>query len=177
MVLGVCALRIMLPLMTPRVVAVAKSLQSMPGESVRRPTSWMKFPVEGRADLARGPAPVARDPRLARPRGGAPRRGARRGCGRPSTESNLSSRNSPPRRAVPFRERLAPVLGAKPREAITDSDIQVLKAKRADKSPKTTNNLLAALGSMLRRAAEWGVIQRVPRVRLLQVPPATPPLL
>ena len=74
-----------------------------------------------------------------------------------------------------FREHLAPLLGAKPLDAITDSDIQVLKAKRADKSPKTTNNLLAALGSMLRRAAEWGVIQRVPRVRFLRVPPSTPP--
>lgn len=52
--------------------------------------------------------------------------------------------------------------------------MQVLKANLAGKSPKTTNNVLAVLGSMLRRAAEWGIIEHVPRVRLLRVPPSTP---
>jgi integrase len=74
-----------------------------------------------------------------------------------------------------YREHLAPILGAKPVDAITEADVQVLKARLAGKSPKTTNNVLAVLGSMLRRAAEWGVIERVPRVRFLRVPLSTPP--
>jgi len=73
-----------------------------------------------------------------------------------------------------FKQRIAPALGSKRLDAITDADVQGLKAALADKNPKTTNNVLAVLGSMLRRAADWGVIERVPRVRLLRVPPSTP---
>jgi integrase len=73
-----------------------------------------------------------------------------------------------------YRNHIAPALGSRRVDAISDADVQALKAALATKSAKTANNVLAVLGSMLRRAAEWGVIDRVPRVRLLRVPPSTP---
>ena len=66
-----------------------------------------------------------------------------------------------------YREHLAPDLGAKSFNEITDSDVQALKSKLASKSPKTVNNVVATLGSMFRRAIEWKVVERMPRSKLL----------
>ena len=47
--------------------------------------------------------------------------------------------------------------------------MQTLKAKSLEQlSAKTTNNILSTLGSMLRRAVEWGVIDSFPRFKLLK---------
>src|SRR5438046_3180281 len=49
-------------------------------------------------------------------------------------------------------------------------DVQVLKANRPHRSPKTANDALTVLAKMLRVAVEWKVIDRMPaNVRLLKV--------
>lgn len=70
--------------------------------------------------------------------------------------------------ASAYRVHLASDLGGRALDSINESDVQALKAKLAAKSPKTVNNVLTVLSSMLRRAAEWGVIERAPRVKLLR---------
>jgi integrase len=69
-----------------------------------------------------------------------------------------------------YRHHLASDFGSKALDSITESDVQALKAKLVGKSPKTVNNVLTVLSSMLRRAVEWGVIERAPRVKLLRAP-------
>jgi integrase len=66
---------------------------------------------------------------------------------------------------------LVPRLGAKRLDAISSEDVQRLKSHLRDKAPKTVNNVLTVLGVMLKKAVEWGVIERVPCViRLLPIP-------
>jgi Phage integrase, N-terminal SAM-like domain len=66
------------------------------------------------------------------------------------------------------RVHLLPLLGARKLDAITTEDIQRLKATLRSKSAKTVNNVLTVL---LKKAAEWDVIERVPCViRLLPTP-------
>jgi integrase len=49
--------------------------------------------------------------------------------------------------------------------------VQQLKATLADRAPKTVNNILTVLNTMLKKAVEWAVIERMPcAVRLLPVP-------
>jgi integrase len=68
-----------------------------------------------------------------------------------------------------YRYHLAPRLGAKALDQITDADVASLKADLAHVSGSTVNNVLTALGSALKRAVEWGVLERPPcRVRLLK---------
>jgi integrase len=68
-----------------------------------------------------------------------------------------------------FRLYLAPRLGAKRLDQISDADVQMLKADLADKSRSTVNNVLCALGSAVKRAVEWGVLEAAPcRVRMLK---------
>lgn len=66
-----------------------------------------------------------------------------------------------------FREHLAELR----LDQITDEEVQRLKAKLHDRSPKTVNNVLVALNTVLKVAIEWGVLERLPcRIRLLKVP-------
>jgi integrase len=66
---------------------------------------------------------------------------------------------------------LVPVLGTKRLDAITTEDVQRLKNQLRDRAPKTVNNVLAVLSILLKKAAEWGVIDRVPgAVKLLPIP-------
>ena len=70
-----------------------------------------------------------------------------------------------------LRVHLVPFLGAKKLDAITNEDVQRLKALLSKKAAKTVNNVLTVLNMALKKAAEWSVIDRVPcTVRLLPVP-------
>jgi len=62
-----------------------------------------------------------------------------------------------------------PLLGTKRLDAITDEDIQRLKATMERKNAKTVNNALSVLSKMLKVALEWKVIDRLPAtIRLLK---------
>ena len=61
-------------------------------------------------------------------------------------------------------------------DQIHDSDVQKLKAELAELSPKTVNNVLCVLNTMLKVAVEWGVVEAIPaRVKLLKVSPSEVP--
>ena len=66
---------------------------------------------------------------------------------------------------------LLPRLGSKRLDAITTEDVQRLKRALSTKAPKTINNILTVLRTLLKAAVEWDVIDRVPCIiRLLNVP-------
>jgi integrase len=68
-----------------------------------------------------------------------------------------------------FLHHLAPLLRDRPLDKITDADVQALKASLADMSRSTVNSVLSPLGSALKRAVDWGVLDGLPcRVRLLK---------
>ena len=70
-----------------------------------------------------------------------------------------------------LRVHLIPRLGEKPLDAISTEDVQRLKSALRTKSPKTVNNVLTTLNTLLRMAVEWGVITEMPcRLRLLKAP-------
>ena len=72
---------------------------------------------------------------------------------------------------VVLRVHLLPMLGAKRLDAITAEDVQRLKHRMREKSPKTVNNALTVLSKVLKVAVEWGVIDALPtRVSLLRTP-------
>ena len=65
---------------------------------------------------------------------------------------------------------LVPLLGTKRLDAITSEDIQRLKNHLRSRAAKTVNNVLTVLSTLLKRAIEWSVIDRMPcTVRLLPV--------
>ncbi len=71
-----------------------------------------------------------------------------------------------------FRMHLLPALGAKRLDAISARDVQRLKGSLDKRSPKTVNNVLAVLGTVLKVAVEWGEIDAMPcQVRLVKLPP------
>jgi integrase len=64
---------------------------------------------------------------------------------------------------------LKPALGLKRLDAISNEDVQLLKMRLSEKAPKTVNNVLTVLNTLLKVAVEWGVIERLPcTVRLLR---------
>jgi integrase len=66
---------------------------------------------------------------------------------------------------------LIPLLGTKRLHAITNADVQELKAQLRDRAPKTVNNVLGVLSVLLKKAVEWEVLERMPCViRLLPIP-------
>jgi len=68
-----------------------------------------------------------------------------------------------------LRLYVLPLLGAKRLDAITDEDIQRLKARMERKNAKTVNNALSVLSKMLKVAVEWKKIDRLPAaIRLLK---------
>lgn len=68
-----------------------------------------------------------------------------------------------------LRVHLVPALGSKPLDAISNEDVQRFKAELAHKAPKTVNNVLTVLATLLRVALEWGVIERLPcKIKLLR---------
>jgi integrase len=69
------------------------------------------------------------------------------------------------------RVHLGPMLGAKRLDAITNEDVQRLKAHLSDRAPKTVNNVLSVLSRMLKVAVEWNILDGMPcQMRLLRVP-------
>jgi Phage integrase, N-terminal SAM-like domain len=65
---------------------------------------------------------------------------------------------------------LAPLLGTKRLDAITNEEVQRLKHQLQNKAPKTVNNVLTVLSVMLKKAVEWDVIERLPcTIRLLPI--------
>ena len=66
---------------------------------------------------------------------------------------------------------LIPLLGTKRLDAITNADVQELKAQLRDRAPKTVNNVLGVLSVLLKKAVEWEVLERMScMIRLLPVP-------
>lgn len=61
-----------------------------------------------------------------------------------------------------LRHYIVPQLGKCRLDEISHVDIQRLKHALSDKHPKYVNNTLSVLNTMLRAAAEWGVIDGVP---------------
>ncbi len=72
-----------------------------------------------------------------------------------------------------LRVHLIPVLGRLTLDAITDVEVQRLKGHLHEKAPKTVNNILTVLNTLLKTAKAWGVITQVPcTIRL--VPASVP---
>ena len=70
-----------------------------------------------------------------------------------------------------LRVHLVPLLGSKRLDAINNEDVQRVKRHLHDKAPKTVNNVLTVLNTLLKIAVEWEGIERVPcTIRLLRVP-------
>jgi integrase len=74
------------------------------------------------------------------------------------------------------RVHLLPRFGDERLDAVSTERVQQLKASLAARAPKTVNNVLTVLNMMLKKAVEWGEIDRVPcSIRLLPVPPPSAP--
>jgi integrase len=73
-----------------------------------------------------------------------------------------------------LKAHLLPTLGDKQLDAITNEDVQALKLRLKDRSPKTVNNVLTVLSVLLKKAVEWEVLDKLPcAVRLLTIPKNT----
>jgi len=69
---------------------------------------------------------------------------------------------------------LIPTLGPKRLDAITNEQVQRLKLALVERAPKTVNNVLTVLSTLLKRAVEWGELQRLPcTIKLLPNPKKT----
>jgi hypothetical protein len=53
-------------------------------------------------------------------------------------------------------------LGPKRLDAITNEQVQRLKLALGDRAPKTVNNVLTVLSTLLKKAVEWGELGRLP---------------
>jgi len=73
-----------------------------------------------------------------------------------------------------IRAHLVPLLGGRRLDAITTEHVQQIKNHLAARKPKTVNNTLTVLNTLLKKAVEWSVIDRMPcTIRLLAVPKPT----
>jgi integrase len=69
---------------------------------------------------------------------------------------------------------VVPALGSTRLDAITTEHVQQLKHQLRSKAPKTVNNVLTVLNVLLKKAAEWSVIERMAcSIRLLPIPKAS----
>lgn len=74
-------------------------------------------------------------------------------------------------KALILRVHLVPRLGRKKLTDIRTEDVQRLKAALRGKAPKTVNNVLSVLNTLLKKAAEWGVMDSGHcAIRLLKAP-------
>ena len=70
-----------------------------------------------------------------------------------------------------LRVHLVPYLGSRQLNTIRSEDVQRLKRALSGKAPKTVNNVLSVLNTLLKTAVEWDVIEQMPcAIRLLPVP-------
>lgn len=73
-----------------------------------------------------------------------------------------------------LRWHLVPALGPKRLDAITNEQVQRLKLALTHRSPKTVNNVLTVLSTLLKKAVEWGELERLPcAIKLLPNPKKT----
>jgi integrase len=73
-----------------------------------------------------------------------------------------------------IRVHLVPLFGTRRLDAITTEHVQQLKTRLAARKAKTVNNTLTVLNTLLKKAVEWSVIDRMPcTIRLLAVPKPT----
>jgi integrase len=73
-----------------------------------------------------------------------------------------------------LKTHILPALGDKRLDAISNEDIQALKLRLQNRSPKTANNVLTVVSVLLKTAVEWQVIDALPcRVKLLPIPKST----
>ncbi|MDP7504601.1 MAG: tyrosine-type recombinase/integrase [Nitrospinota bacterium] len=74
---------------------------------------------------------------------------------------------------VNLKNHLVPVFGKKRLDKISARDVEAYKAAklRQGLAPKTVNNQLAVLGRMLRIARRWELLDKVPEIVLLPLPP------
>jgi integrase len=63
-----------------------------------------------------------------------------------------------------LRLHLVPTLGSRRLDAITHEQVQRLKLALVDRAPKTVNNVLTVLSTLLKKAVEWGELERLPCV-------------
>jgi integrase len=69
------------------------------------------------------------------------------------------------------RVHLVPLLGDVALDSINNERVQWLKGRLRERKPKTVNNVLTVLSTLLKRAVEWNVIDWMPcTIRLLPVP-------
>jgi integrase len=69
---------------------------------------------------------------------------------------------------------LLPALGAKRLDAIGNEQVQKLKLALVDRAPKTVNNVLTVLSTLLKKAVEWGELDKLPcTIKLLPNPKKT----
>lgn len=69
---------------------------------------------------------------------------------------------------------LIPTLGATRLDAITNEQVQKLKLALAHRAPKTVNNVLTVLSTLLKKAVEWDALDRLPcAIKLLPNPKKT----
>lgn len=59
---------------------------------------------------------------------------------------------------------LVPTLGPKRLDAITNEQVRRLKLALSERAPKTVNNVLTVLSTLLKKAVEWGELERLPCV-------------
>ena len=73
-----------------------------------------------------------------------------------------------------LRWHLVPPLGPKRLDAITNEQVQRLKLALSHRAPKTVNNVLTVLSTLLKKAVEWGELERLPcAIKLLPCPKKT----
>jgi hypothetical protein len=73
-----------------------------------------------------------------------------------------------------LRWHLVPTLGPRRLDAITNEQVQRLKLALSERAPKTVNNVLTVLSMLLKKAVEWGELERLPCViKLLPNPKKT----
>jgi len=73
-----------------------------------------------------------------------------------------------------LRWHLVPALGPKRLDAISNEQVQRLKLALTTRAPKTVNNVLTVLSTLLKKAVEWGELERLPcAIKLLPNPKKT----
>ena len=71
---------------------------------------------------------------------------------------------------IALRAYIEPLMGSKQLHEINNTDVQKLKAAMAKQSPKSCNNVLTVLSTVLKKAVEWRVIDAMPcTIKLLKV--------
>jgi integrase len=115
--------------------------------------------------LARGPAPDKPPPPPAPTLRKFGERWMRDYC-----EANQLAPATKKSRETLLNRHLYPLLGDRAIDEITTADGDRLKAERRKMKPRSVNLILVTLSKMLSTAKDWGLIEKVPKLRALKVP-------